>query len=52
MAGVAALAIVLKHASNIKRLINGTEARIGRRVDVPEDRPGEPDKEPGIRVEE
>lgn len=52
LAGVAALAIVLKHISNIKRLINGTEARIGRRVDVPEDRPGEPDKEPGICVEE
>lgn len=42
LAGVAALAIVLKHTSNIKRLVNGTEARFGQRVDVPEETSGEP----------
>jgi len=37
LAGVAALAIILKHISNIKRLINGAEARFGQRVEVPEE---------------
>lgn len=35
LAGVAALAIVLKHIPNVKRLIAGTEPRIGQKVDLP-----------------
>lgn len=34
LAGVAALVIVIKHKSNIKRLLNGTETRIGQKVNV------------------
>ncbi|MCE5199202.1 MAG: glycerol-3-phosphate 1-O-acyltransferase PlsY [Armatimonadota bacterium] len=34
LACVAALAIILKHTSNMKRLINGTEAKIGQKVDL------------------
>ena len=32
LASVAALAILLKHTSNVKRLLNGTEARVGQKV--------------------
>ena len=34
LAGVAALAIVVKHRSNVGRLLSGTEPRIGQRVCV------------------
>ncbi|MCE5314376.1 MAG: glycerol-3-phosphate 1-O-acyltransferase PlsY [Armatimonadota bacterium] len=34
LAVVAALAIVVKHTSNVKRLLSGTEAKIGERVDI------------------
>lgn len=34
LAGVAAFAILLKHTSNIKRLVNGTESKIGQKVDI------------------
>lgn len=36
LAGVAALAIVLKHISNVKRLMAGTEPRIGQKVSIEE----------------
>jgi glycerol-3-phosphate acyltransferase PlsY len=34
---VAALAIIIKHRPNIKRLLNGTESRVGQRVKMPSD---------------
>jgi glycerol-3-phosphate acyltransferase PlsY len=34
LAAVAALAIVIKHRSNVQRLLSGTEARIGQKVDI------------------
>ncbi|MHB9037619.1 MAG: glycerol-3-phosphate 1-O-acyltransferase PlsY [Armatimonadota bacterium] len=34
LAAVAALAIVVKHRSNMKRLLSGTEAKIGQKVDI------------------
>lgn len=36
LAGVAALAILIKHTSNIKRLMNGTESKFGQRVKIDE----------------
>jgi len=45
LAGVAALAIVLKHTSNIKRLASGTEARFGQRVDVSKNEDAGEDKD-------
>ncbi len=33
---IAAVAIVLKHVSNLKRLMNGTEAKVGQKVDAGE----------------
>lgn len=34
LASVAALAIILKHIPNMKRLVNGTESKIGQKVDI------------------
>ncbi len=41
LATVAALMIVIKHASNIKRLAMGTESRIGQKVDVEQEGGGD-----------
>ena len=37
LACVAAAAILLRHVSNIKRLVNGTEPRFGQKVAVPDE---------------
>ncbi|MCL5104390.1 MAG: glycerol-3-phosphate 1-O-acyltransferase PlsY [Armatimonadetes bacterium] len=37
MAGIAALAILLKHIPNLRRLANGTEARFGQKVSTNEE---------------
>lgn len=36
LASIAATAIVLKHIPNIKRLVNGTESKIGQKVNIDE----------------
>ena len=36
LASVAALVIILKHGSNIRRLLNGTEPKIGQKVSISE----------------
>lgn len=38
LATLAALAIVVKHHSNVKRLINGTESKIGQKVEIKEEK--------------
>lgn len=38
LAAVAAIAIVLKHISNFKRLLNGTESKIGQKVKIEADK--------------
>ena len=35
LAGVAAAAILLRHTSNIKRLVTGTEPKFGQKADIP-----------------
>jgi glycerol-3-phosphate acyltransferase PlsY len=38
LASLAALAIVIKHHANIKRLLSGTESRIGQKVEIKEEK--------------
>ena len=44
LAGVAALAILLRHVSNIKRLVQGTEPKFGQKVAVEGEGSGEGDE--------
>jgi glycerol-3-phosphate acyltransferase PlsY len=41
---VAGACVIAKHRSNISRLMNGTEARIGQRVDVKEESPNDEER--------